>query len=77
MNEGNFTFGDHCTSKIIGKGTLNLNNGRAKVEYVLYVEELKHNLLSLSQMCDRGHTLTSNFNNLRSERQNMVNKLPK
>jgi hypothetical protein len=47
-NEGGDTFGDNGRSKIVGKGTLNIENGRAKFEKVLCVEKLKHNLLSVS-----------------------------
>jgi hypothetical protein len=57
-NEGNVNFGDNGVSKIVGKGTLSLDNGRAKVEKVMCVENLKHNILSVIQMCDQGHTLT-------------------
>jgi hypothetical protein len=57
-NEGGVTFGDNDTSKIVGKDTLSLDNGRDKVEKVLCVEYLKHNLLSVSHMCDQGHTLS-------------------
>jgi predicted RNase H-related nuclease YkuK (DUF458 family) len=47
-NEGSVTFGDNGSSKIVGKGTLNLDNVRAKVEKVLCVEYLKNNILSVS-----------------------------
>jgi len=47
-NEGNVTFGDNGRSKIIWKGTLSLDNGWDKVEKVLCVENLKHNILSVS-----------------------------
>ena len=43
---------------MIGKGTLSLENGATKVENVLCVKDLKHNLLSVCQMCYQGHTLT-------------------
>jgi hypothetical protein len=59
-NEGNVTFKDNGSSKIIGKGTLNLDNGNANVEKVICVKKLKHNILVISQMCDQGHTLTFN-----------------
>jgi hypothetical protein len=59
-NDGNVTFGDIGRSKIFGKGTLNLDNGKAKIEKVLCVEDLKHNILSVSQMCDQGHNLIFN-----------------
>jgi hypothetical protein len=50
-NEGNINFGDNGWSKIVGKGTLILDNGKAKVEKVMCVEYLKHNILSVNQMC--------------------------
>jgi hypothetical protein len=31
-----------------------LSNGKRKVQYVLFVDGMKHNLLSVSQFCDRG-----------------------
>jgi hypothetical protein len=49
------TFGDNVSAKILGKGTINLGNNKAKVENVLLVENLKPNLLSVSQTCDQGH----------------------
>ena len=59
-NEGSVTFGGNTTSRIDGKGTLSLDNGKTKIENVLYVEDLKHNLLNVSQMCDQVQTLTFN-----------------
>ena len=48
------TFGDSLSSKIIGKGTIVVNS-KIKAENVLLVENLKPNLLSVSQTCDQGH----------------------
>jgi hypothetical protein len=42
---GNVTFGNDAPGKIKGKG---------KAQYVLFVDGLKHNLLSVSQVCDKG-----------------------
>ena len=53
-NKGKVTFGDNLSSKIIGKGTVAVNN-KIKEENVLLVENLKPNLLSVSQTCDQGH----------------------
>ena len=50
---GNVTFGNDVPGKIRGKGMVNLSNGKGKVQYVLFVDGLKHNLLSVSQMCDK------------------------
>ena len=41
------------SSKIIGKGTIAVNS-KIKAENVLLVENLKPNLLSVSQTCDQG-----------------------
>jgi hypothetical protein len=59
-NEGKFTFVDNGRSKIVRKGTLSLEKEIAKIEKVLCVEDLKHNLLSVSQMCDQGHNIMFN-----------------
>ena len=56
-NKGKFTFGDNMSSKIIGKGTIAINT-KIKGENVLLVEDLKPNLLSVSQTCDQGHICT-------------------
>ena len=46
--------GKDTPGKIRGKGIVNLNNGKGKAQDVLFVDGLKHNLLSVSQVCDRG-----------------------
>ena len=56
--EGSITFGNNNSTKIIGKDTINLGSNDLVAENVLLVENMKHNLLSVSQMCDQGHTLT-------------------
>jgi hypothetical protein len=58
--DGSVSFGNDDSSRIIGKGTLIIGNKNTKEENVLPVEDMKHNLLSKSQMCDQGHKLTSN-----------------
>ena len=40
------------------KGTFWIGNKNEKAENVLLVEDMKHNLLSVSQMCDQGHKVT-------------------
>jgi hypothetical protein len=50
---GTVTFGNDSPRKIKGKGMVSLSNGKGKAQDVLLVDELKHNLLSVSQMCDR------------------------
>lgn len=51
---GNVTFGNDAPGKIRGKGMVSLSNGKGKAQDVLFVDGLKHNLLSVSQMCDKG-----------------------
>ena len=45
-SSGDVRFGDNNFANIVGKGTLSLNNGKTITENVLYVEDLKHNLLT-------------------------------
>ena len=52
--KGKVTFGDNMSSKIIEKGTMIIRD-KMKVENVLPVENLKPNILSVSQTCDQGH----------------------
>ena len=55
---GNVAFGDESSTKILGKGTVNLGSENVKARKVLLVEYLKHNLPSVSQICHQGYTLT-------------------
>jgi hypothetical protein len=55
--DGSVSFGNNHSTKIIGRGTIKLGRKDAMEENVLLVEDMKHNLLSVSQMCDQGHTL--------------------
>jgi hypothetical protein len=57
---GSVSFGNDNSSKIIGEGTVRIGNKNEKAQNVLLVEDMKHNLLSVSQMCDQGHKLTFN-----------------
>ena len=54
--EGYVTFGDNNQGKIIGKGTIG-NKLKFSIEDVLQVDGLKHNLLSVSQLCDKGYII--------------------
>ena len=49
---GNVTFGDGSKSQIKGKGTISLPR-LPNITNVLYVEDLRVNLLSISQICDQ------------------------
>jgi hypothetical protein len=54
---GNVSFGDDSSTKILGKGVVEIGSKNVKEKNVLLVEYLKHNLLSVSKMCDQGYTL--------------------
>jgi hypothetical protein len=55
---GNVAFGDDSSSKIIGKGVVELGSKNVKEKNVILVSDLKHNILSVSKMCDQVYTLT-------------------
>ena len=55
--DGSVSFGNDNSSRIIGKGTIKLRSKDATTKNVLLVEYMKHNLLSVIQMCDQGHRL--------------------
>jgi hypothetical protein len=54
---GRVAFGNDSSIKILGKGVVSLGSENVKAENVLLVEELKHNLLSVSKICDQGYNL--------------------
>ena len=49
-------FGNDNGANIIGKGIVSLGTKKSKEENVLLVKDMAHNLLSVSQICDHGHT---------------------
>jgi hypothetical protein len=58
--DGSVSFENDDSTKLIGKGTIIIGNKNTKVGNVLLVEYMKHNLLSVSQMCDQVHKFTFN-----------------
>jgi hypothetical protein len=56
--DGSVSFRNDDLAKIIGKGTVRIENRNTKEENFLLVEDMKHNLLSVSQMCDQGNNIT-------------------
>jgi hypothetical protein len=56
--DGSVSLGNDDSTKIIGKGTVRIGNKNTKAKNVLLVEDMKQNLLSVSQMCDQGHKVT-------------------
>ncbi|XP_043693323.1 uncharacterized protein LOC122643810 [Telopea speciosissima] len=57
VESGSVRFENNDGAKIEGKGTVNLDQGRIKSGRVLYVSWLKHNFLSVSQICDQGNEI--------------------
>jgi hypothetical protein len=55
---GPVSFRNDNSSKIIREGTVRVGKKNEKEQNVLLVEDMKQNLLSVSQMCDQGHKLT-------------------
>jgi len=60
--EGHVTYGDKKKAKILGKCTIG-NENKFLIHDVLHVEGLKHNLLSISQLCDKQYQVTFKPNN--------------
>ena len=51
---GNVTFGNNLKGRIVGIGKISLSSSLS-IDDVYLVEDLKHNLISISQLCDKGH----------------------
>jgi hypothetical protein len=74
---GSVTFGNDAPGKIRGKGLVSLSNGRSKDKDVLSVDGLKHNLLSVRQICDRGCEVTFTAKNCKIKTVNIGELLAK
>ncbi|XP_050895564.1 uncharacterized protein LOC127102206 [Lathyrus oleraceus] len=55
--KGFVTYGDNNKGAIIGKGSVG-NPSSTTISNVLLVEGLKHNLISISQLCDKGYQVS-------------------
>ena len=62
-NYGDVSFGDNSKGKIIGIGNVD-NASSTLIENVCLVENLKHNLLSISQLCDKGYRVIFDESNV-------------
>jgi hypothetical protein len=51
------SIGNDNSSRIIGRGTIKIGRKDVREENVLLVEDMKHNILCVSQMCDQGQRL--------------------
>ena len=52
--EGHVTYGDNNKGMILGRGSIG-DKRNLLIHDVLYVEGLKHSLVSISQLCDKGY----------------------
>ena len=59
--EGHVTCGDNNRGRILGRGTVGTGNSTT-IENVLYVEGLKHSLLNINQLCDKGYKVNFKSN---------------
>ena len=53
---GTVTFGDNMKGEIIAKGKIGRSSSHA-IDNVFLVENLKHNLLTISQFCEKGNSV--------------------
>jgi len=61
-NNGHVTYGDNNKGKILGVGKIGTNPSTS-IENVLLVDGLKHSLLSVSQLCDKGFLVSFDSHN--------------
>jgi len=59
--EVHVTYGDNNRGRILGRGNVGTKDSTT-IENVLYVEGLKHSLLSISQLCDKGYKVNFEAN---------------
>ena len=55
--KGFFNYGDNNKGAILGKGSVG-NPSSTTISDVLLVDGLKHNLISISQLCDKGYNVS-------------------
>jgi len=55
--DGFVTYGDNNRGRILGVGDIE-GDDNVIIKYVLLVDGLNHNLLSICQLCDRGYKVT-------------------
>ena len=58
--DGTMSFGNDGSSNVIGSSIFTLGSKYALAKNFLLVENMNHNLLSVGQMCDQGHTILFN-----------------
>ena len=77
LHNGSVTFGDNKKGKIVGIGKIGKSPTHS-IDNVYLVKGLKHNLLSISQFCDKGNIVTernsaqSHWNDKQSHLEELV-----
>jgi hypothetical protein len=71
------TFGNDALGKIRGKGLASLSNGRSKSQDVLFSYGLKHNILNISEICERGCEVTFSSNSFKIKTINIGEMIAK
>jgi len=61
QNEGLVTYGYNNKGRILGIGTIS-NGTSFNIKDVLLIVGLKHNLISISQLCDKGYKVVFELN---------------
>ena len=69
---GHVTYGDNNKGRILGIGKIGTNSSKS-IENVLLVEGLKQNLLSVSQLCDKGYLVSFDSKKCLIEHKNDTN----
>lgn len=70
--DGTILFRNDSSTKILGKGTINIGIKDSVAKNVLLIENMNQNFLSVSQMCDQGHTLLYNSRKCKIRKINHV-----
>ena len=59
---GHVTYGDNNKDRVLGVGKIRTNSSTS-IENVLLVDGLKHSLLNVSQLCDKGYLVSFDSHN--------------
>jgi len=73
--EGFVTYGDNNQGRILGSGVIS-NGVSFNIHNVLLVEGLKHNLISISQLCDKGFKVVFEPNHMMKSKRLTDFKIP-
>lgn len=55
---GSVNFCNDASGDIMGKGLVIFRNGRGRSQKILFLDRIKHNILSVRKMCNEGYDVT-------------------